>query len=307
MAIKRTLQKHPLGALFLFDFSAAFPSLNHEYMWDILKHIGVPSNFIRATKLLYQNNYHQLKLGSELFPSITLHSGVRQGCPMSPTLVVLCIDLPLDKLAKSLPQTSTLRAFAHDIGLSVHNRRESLPILAHHFHHFAKYCSLHLNLHKTLLIPYSPLTTQDTTLFSSLSWEGIDTTQTKGKYLGIYLGPSATPQDTLQEINAKFLKRIRHWEAQHLPPSYKFFIYNTFLHPLYSYFAQFYLMPEDTLKQILHFIRGPKNWIPYDLLTQLKPLYGYPYSMRHLQADNIAALICTTLRSLFGPALQRLT
>ena len=56
---------------------------------------------------------------------------------MSPTLFVLSIDILLNQLASSLPLDSTLRAFADDIGLSIHNRRDSLPIFAGHFHTFA--------------------------------------------------------------------------------------------------------------------------------------------------------------------------
>ncbi len=51
----------------------------------------------------------------------------------------------------------------------------------------------------------------------------MDTSQTKGKYFGIYLGPTTTPEDTLQEINNKFTKRMKQWGAQPLSPSYKFF------------------------------------------------------------------------------------
>ncbi len=69
---------------------------------------------------------------------------------MSPTLFVLCLDMLLDQLAKSLPADSTLRAFADDIGLSVRNRREAIAILANRFHHFAQYSSLTLNLQKRL-------------------------------------------------------------------------------------------------------------------------------------------------------------
>ncbi len=61
--VRQALHKQHMGALFLFDFSAAFPSLSHEYLWSTLEHIGVPPNFIRATKLFYQDNKHQLKMG----------------------------------------------------------------------------------------------------------------------------------------------------------------------------------------------------------------------------------------------------
>ena len=40
---------------------------------------------------------------------------------------------------------------------------------------------VHLNLHKTLLIPYSPITTHDQEILRSVSWDTMDYSQTKGK------------------------------------------------------------------------------------------------------------------------------
>ena len=57
------------------------------YMWAILPYFGVPTMFLGAIQKLYHNNTHQLVLGPELFPSVQLHSGVRQGCPLSPLLL----------------------------------------------------------------------------------------------------------------------------------------------------------------------------------------------------------------------------
>ena len=41
------------GALVLFDFTAAFPSVSHEYMWAALAAMHVPPPIIRAFKHLY--------------------------------------------------------------------------------------------------------------------------------------------------------------------------------------------------------------------------------------------------------------
>ena len=158
---------------------------------------------------------------------------------MSPTRFGLCIDILLDKLAKTLPSSSTLRAFADDIGLSIINRQASLPIIASIFQYFGLYSSLHLNISKTHLIPFSPLFQSDLDLLHSISWDDIDSTRSKGRYLGIVIGPSATPSDTLSGILSKFEARCRHWSKTPLSASYKCKIYNMFLHPLFSYYCQF--------------------------------------------------------------------
>ena len=44
------------GALILFDFKAAFPSESHEYMFAVLRHIGVPEKAINLIETLYDKN-----------------------------------------------------------------------------------------------------------------------------------------------------------------------------------------------------------------------------------------------------------
>ena len=71
------------GALVLFDFTAAFPSVCHEYMWEALSSMGVPPQAIRAYQKLYQHNTHSIRMGGSTWDSVTVSSGVRQGCPLS--------------------------------------------------------------------------------------------------------------------------------------------------------------------------------------------------------------------------------
>ena len=44
------------GALLLFDFVAAFPSLSRSFLWLALGACGIPTFIIRATYALYTNN-----------------------------------------------------------------------------------------------------------------------------------------------------------------------------------------------------------------------------------------------------------
>ena len=49
----RVRLKHPAGALLLFDFSAAFPSIDQSFMIDTLDHLGLPSSIFNVVKALY--------------------------------------------------------------------------------------------------------------------------------------------------------------------------------------------------------------------------------------------------------------
>ena len=44
------------GAAIFFDFAAAFPSLGHAYLMNVLRHLGLPPWLLRYVRALYANN-----------------------------------------------------------------------------------------------------------------------------------------------------------------------------------------------------------------------------------------------------------
>lgn len=79
-------------------------------------------------------------------------SGIRQGCPLSPLLFVLVVDILLRTINKVAPEVLT-RAFADDIGAVVPDWELRLPCLQRVFKEFANVSGLDLNISKTICIP----------------------------------------------------------------------------------------------------------------------------------------------------------
>ena len=145
--------RHSAGAILLFDFRAAFPSMSHPFIWETLAAVGIPERFISAIQALYSKNKHWMRVGTEFLESVEVLSGVRQGCSLSPLLFALCVDLLLRELAKTLEEDEALCAFADDTAMVSNNFVRSLPKLAELFIDFAKISGLELNILKTVLIP----------------------------------------------------------------------------------------------------------------------------------------------------------
>ena len=103
------------------------------HLFALLEHIGLPLPYLTAIRKLYHNNQHHVLVKGQLFPSITIHSGVRQGCPLSPTLFALAIDPLLYSIETSLPSL-TIRAFADDTAVVVSDYVVSIPVLGHLFY-----------------------------------------------------------------------------------------------------------------------------------------------------------------------------
>ena len=66
------------GAALFFDFKAAFPSVLHSFLIEVLRHIGLPPPLMHFLAALYTNNICSLVLGGNRFPGFHLLSGIRQ-------------------------------------------------------------------------------------------------------------------------------------------------------------------------------------------------------------------------------------
>ena len=229
-ASMKVRMKGERGAIVLFDFKAAFPSINHNYMWATLSKLGIPNNIIRAYQRLYINNNHTINIGGRSFASVTVKSGVRQGCPISPLLFILCLEPLLRKLEAAFP-TATFRAFADDIG-GVFNDIEAVwPTLVDVFLQFGRISNLVVHPTKTIILPLwkvnidflkkSPWISQSPWAEVSIGWHA--------KYLGVLLGLGATAGMNFQPCLDKLKKAVSFW--QQIPASFfvKVRIWNVFL------------------------------------------------------------------------------
>ena len=66
-AALQSAMAHDMQATFLFDFSAAFPSVNQEYLLRGLSHIGLPLPALHAVRALYDNNRCRLAFAGALW------------------------------------------------------------------------------------------------------------------------------------------------------------------------------------------------------------------------------------------------
>lgn len=85
--------------LFL-DFYKAFDSLEHKFIGHTLHKFGFGDMllqkgtcFCKAIRTLYNNGTSSIKLKNGTSPRFGLFRGVRQGCPISPYLFLLCAQL----------------------------------------------------------------------------------------------------------------------------------------------------------------------------------------------------------------------
>ena len=74
------------------DFRKAFDSVPREDLFQRLRDIGISTTFLTATMRLYESVLGRLREFGGLFEFIWSTNGVKQGCPLSPTLFGIYID-----------------------------------------------------------------------------------------------------------------------------------------------------------------------------------------------------------------------
>ena len=81
------------GALIFLDQEKAFDRVEHDFLFKTLSAFGIGDSFIDWLKVLYANATTRIKVNGFYTQSIPLTRGLRQGCPLSPSLYVLVIEI----------------------------------------------------------------------------------------------------------------------------------------------------------------------------------------------------------------------
>ena len=83
-----------LDSAFIFlDQEKAFDRVNHDFLYKMMHAFGIGTTFVNWVRRIYSNATIQVKVNGFLSGNILLNHGVRQGCPLSPFLYVLIIEI----------------------------------------------------------------------------------------------------------------------------------------------------------------------------------------------------------------------
>ena len=67
--------------------------MSHNFMFKTLKAFGFGDNFIKWVKIVYTDTKSAVKVNGFLTSEFSIQRGVRQGCPLSALLYVLCAEV----------------------------------------------------------------------------------------------------------------------------------------------------------------------------------------------------------------------
>jgi hypothetical protein len=97
-------KKHMIISL---DAEKAFDKIQHPFMVKVLESSGIQGPYLKIIKAIYIKSVANLKLSGEKLEAIPLKSGTRQGCPLSPFL----FNIVLEVLSTAIGQQKEIKGY----------------------------------------------------------------------------------------------------------------------------------------------------------------------------------------------------
>jgi hypothetical protein len=109
--IEMMVENNSDAGILLLDIEKAYDCVDRDFLWKVMESMGFGPIFIKAMKLLHQNNSARIITRWGLSGKFLVESGVRQGCPLAPLLFVVAM-LPL---LVSLKEEEPVKVLEEDI------------------------------------------------------------------------------------------------------------------------------------------------------------------------------------------------
>ena len=192
------------GILLGLDFKKAFDSLEWDFMYATLRKFNFGEKFIKWIKIFYFEPSLIIKNNGWLSQEVKIGRGIRQGCPISALLFILCVEM----MYVAIKQNENIKGitisneeikssqYADDTTLILNNKDSVKPALRE-LKRFSVVAGLELNIEKTVGLWLGKYKDDNIKKF-----EGITFPDEPSKILGVYIGQDKVACD------------IKNWEPK---------------------------------------------------------------------------------------------
>ena len=148
--------------IILIDAEKAFDKIQHPFMIKTLQKAGLGGAYLNIIKAIYDNPTANVILNGEKLKAFPLKSGTRQGCPLSPLLFnivleVLATAIRAEKEIKGIQigKEVKLSVFADNMILYIENPKDSTRKLLELVNEYSKVPGYKINTQKSLAFLYT--------------------------------------------------------------------------------------------------------------------------------------------------------
>ena len=239
------------GALIFLDQEKAFDRVEHEFLFKTMQAFGFGNGFIDCIRILYSNATTKIKVNGHLTNAIPLTRGLRQGCPLSPSLYVLIVEI----FALQLRTNPNIVGFkvGGDKIVSMHYADDATIVIKQNqcfkevikeIQDFEEASGAKVNVQKTKGLwlgnwrhrTDSPL--------------GFTWTNKNVKTLGIYFGNEDPGMHTFADITPNITRSMNYWKQFHLCKFGKSRVIEVFHASRLWYASNFYPIPDSVKREL---------------------------------------------------------
>ena len=152
------------------DAEKSFDKSQHPFVIKTLSKVGIEGAVLNIIKAIYERPTANIILNGQKLRAFPLRSGTRQGCPLSPLL----FNIVLEVLATAIRQEKEIKGiqigkeemklslFADDMRVYMGNSRDSTKILLDLINEFGKTAGYKVNTQKSKAFLYTNNETAET-------------------------------------------------------------------------------------------------------------------------------------------------
>ena len=141
----------------------AFDKIQHPFMIKTLQKVHIEGTYLNIIKAIYDKPRGYIIINSEKLKAFPLRSGIRQGCPLSPLLY----NVVLEVLATAIREEKEIKGiqigkeevkpslFADDMILYIENPKDATRKLLELINEFGEVAGYKINAQKSLAFLYT--------------------------------------------------------------------------------------------------------------------------------------------------------
>ena len=144
------------------DAEKAFYNIQHPFMIKILQKVGIVGIYLNIIKAIYDKCTANVILNTEKLKPFPLRSGTRQGCPLSPLLLNIVLEILATAVREEkeingiqIGKVVKLSLFAGDMKLYVENPKDATRKLLELINEFVKVAGYKINAQNSFAFLYT--------------------------------------------------------------------------------------------------------------------------------------------------------
>lgn len=242
------------GFVLAVDYKQAFDSISTDFILKALEAFGFGPTFLNWVRIMNSERLACVKNGGHVSRTFNMLSGVRQGCPVSPQLFVLAVEVLAQKIQQDqrikglslevAPYKMKVRQYADDTTLFLKDT-EDLSFILDLMDSFSRFSGLHINFSKSYLMSTDgsdiPRLDHDIEVRKEI------------KILGIYfsntVSASKIENNWLPRVD-KIRRILGHWSRRDLSIIGKIHVIKVFCLSQINFVMQSLLIPDNVLTEI---------------------------------------------------------